>query len=95
MNLLQVALFSCVLMATSSCANAPEEGECEKLLAHLIELENGASKASESAAAEREQRVVASIGDNFIARCNRDLPGEQVRCALKAESKEAVAKCDQ
>lgn len=94
MSLLRAALLASFVLAPAACSNAPASGDCEKLFQHLVEVEHTLSKASETQRAERAKRVQDNIGAKFVARCNQDLPGDQVACALKATTREAIGKCD-
>ncbi len=82
------------LVGTAACSKAPADGDCEKLLLHLVELEVNSGLASES---DREKHKLELVGGSravFVKRCNEELKAKQVRCSLKAKTSEELDACD-
>lgn len=93
MSSIRVAL-SVALLALCGCSNAPAAGDCDKLLTHVVDLELNGAKVEGSVRDEQGTALRTNVGERFVARCNAELPAKQVRCGLKAATREALASCD-
>ncbi len=81
-------------MLGSACSEAPADGECAKLFAHMVDLEAAASGASDTDATKHKAAMNASERDDFVERCERNIKAVQVSCSLKAQTLEEFEACD-
>ena len=88
-------------LATAACAKTPSKGDCDKLLAHLIDLEvtsGGGDKLPEAMKAEVVKQKAAikdyAVGQKFIETCTQKTPKKVVACGLAAKNADELAKCD-
>lgn len=88
----------CVLglavLGFAGCSNAPADGECDKLLTHLVDLELNEAKVTDADRAAKDKVLRDAIGSKFIERCKTELPASQVKCGLTATSTTDFEKCD-
>ncbi len=91
--LLCLALAS-VLALGASCSEAPADGDCAKLFAHLVEMQEAGSKAS--AADKDKHRAAMETGEKakFVARCETEIKAIQVTCSLEAKTMDDLDACD-
>lgn len=85
------------LLATAACADTPSRGQCEQLLAHLIDIEAvaGGLKGSKDEVEKQKASVREyAIGQKFIESCTRDTPKKVVACGLAAKNADDLAACD-
>lgn len=88
------------LAGAPACGNKPSEGDCDKVVRHIIDLEateSGAAAAAASQKAEVEQRKKAVFNSLGTARtyCRDEMSMDQVRCALGAKTMaELSSKCE-
>jgi hypothetical protein len=91
-------LFVAITMASFlvvGCGDKPTDAECEDYLSHMIDLEVTAKNPEMKADHPKQKASVRkSIGAVVMKECQKTLPGEQVRCAIKASSMADVAKCE-
>jgi hypothetical protein len=89
------------LALTAACSDKPSDAECEKLTNHLINLAvkaGGADKATTEMKADHEKQKAGlkkQTEEYALKECKENLPASQVRCALKAQTMEAVAACEE
>lgn len=83
-----------ITLGASACSEVPADGDCEKLLLHLVDLEVNAGPASEADRAKHKTRLSEETRTTFVERCEADLKASQVTCSLKAKSAEEVEACD-
>ena len=83
---------------SAGCTDAPSKKECQQLHDHVIELvmkEQGADRSSpeqNKKLDEQKATVREQTSKTMMDECLKNLPGKQVRCALKAGTMEEVAK---
>jgi hypothetical protein len=82
------------LVGSSACSKAPADGDCERLLVHLVEIEVGAGLASEEDRAKHKLDLADGSRATFVKRCNEELKAVQVTCSLKAKTSEEIEACD-
>ncbi len=85
------------LLAVAACADTPSKGQCELLLAHLIDLEASASgvKGSKDEVEKQKQAIRDyAVGQKFVESCTRDTPKKVVACGLTAKTSDELAACD-
>jgi len=82
------------LVGTAACSKAPADGDCEKLLIHLVEIEVNAGLASEAERAKHKLDLADGSRTSFVKRCNEELKADQVTCSLKAKTSEELEACD-
>jgi len=92
------ALLAALALGGAGCGNSPSKSDCEKLRAHLVDLEAAASGADTASAGSRSEfeaqkkKVTEAIKLDY---CLEDLSVSQVKCGLKARSLEELATaCD-
>ena len=94
----------CVLLMAAACGKGPSEGDCKKLLDHLVDLEfkkAGAAATSDAMKAEiakQKTAVTEAKAAEFIDTCKKKMAKSRVKCALAAtelEGENSVAKCDE
>jgi len=96
-------LLGCVLAVSAACGDEPSKADCEKLLAHLIELQAKAgggdaelsAPAKEALEKQKKQVVEFAAGQKFIETCTEKTPKKVVKCGLGAKSLEDLADCDE
>lgn len=98
--LVRVAIGS--VLATAACKETPSKEQCDKLLAHLIDLEitaGGGDKLPDAMKADLEKQRAAireyAVGQKFIETCTQKTPKKVVACGLEAKNADELAKCDQ
>jgi hypothetical protein len=93
-----------LVIAAAACGKGPSEGDCKKLLAHLVDLEfkkAGAAATSDAMKAEiakQKTAVTEAKSAEFIKTCKDKMAKERVQCALAAtelDGDNGVAKCDE
>ncbi len=92
------------LLFAAACGKGPEEGDCKKLLDHLVDLEfkkAGAAATSDAMKAEiakQKTAVTEAKSAEFLDTCKKKMSKQRVACALAAnelEGDNGVAKCDE
>jgi hypothetical protein len=96
-----------LIAGLAACGDAPSEGDCQKLLAHLVELEvsaggarpptEGDQAAVDTARAElakQKKAIVDGASARFLEACVDKTPKSVVSCSLAAKTLDDVAKCD-
>jgi len=78
----------------SSCTEVPEDGQCEKFLDHVIELEVNAGSATEQDKAAHKKQLKAKMKKDFIKQCNTKIKSSQLVCSLNAKTLQDIEKCD-
>jgi hypothetical protein len=81
-------------LGASACSEVPADGDCEKLLLHLVDVEVNSGTASEADRAKHKTRLTEETREAFVERCNNDLKASQVTCSLKAKTAEEIEACD-
>lgn len=89
-----LALAALALTASSACSPAPADGDCERLLLHLVELEVNSGLAAEKERAQHKLSLALGSRKTFVKRCNTELKSDQVTCALKARTPAEIEACD-
>ncbi len=82
------------VLALTSCSEAPVDGDCAKLFAHLVDMQAAGSKAT---AADKDKHRAAMESDEkvkFVERCELDIKAVQVTCSLKAKTMDDLDACD-
>ena len=89
-------------LATAACQATPSKSDCDKLLAHLIDIEvssGGGDKLPEAMKAEVAKQKQAikdyAVGQKFLETCTQKTPKKVVACGLAAKNADELAKCDQ
>lgn len=78
-----------------ACSEVPEDGQCEKFLDHVIELEVSAGSATpDDKIAHKKALKAKKIEDKFVSQCEAKIKSSQLECALKAKTLEEIEKCD-
>jgi len=90
MAILGVALAALV----SGCSEAPADGDCAKLHAHLVELEVNTGAAADADKAKHKTDLAEATRKTFIERCESNLKAKQVSCSLKSTNAEELEACD-
>lgn len=80
--------------STSACSEAPQAGDCERLLMHLVDVEVNSGSADKDKQAKHKVDLSNGARESFVERCNNDLKASQVTCALKAGSSKELDDCD-
>jgi hypothetical protein len=87
-------------LATVGCGDEPSKGDCEKLLDHMIDVEI-AEAGTDSISDEMKKDIERQkselreyLGKEFVDKCVAELPEAHVACALKARTKDDIAKCE-
>jgi hypothetical protein len=92
------------LVIAAGCGKGPSEGDCKKLLDHLVDLEfkkAGAAATSDAMKAEiakQKTAVTEAKASEFISTCMKKMAKSRVQCALAAtelDGENGVAKCDE
>jgi hypothetical protein len=96
-----------LIAGLAACGDAPSEGDCQKLLEHLVELEvsaggakpptEGDQAATDTARAEltkQKKAIVDGASAKFLEACVDKTPKSVVTCSLAAKTLDDVAKCD-
>lgn len=81
-------------MALGGCSEAPADGQCQKLLTHLIDLEVQAGQGSDEEKAKQAAELQETMAKSFLERCERDIKAKQIKCSLKATTKKEIEACD-
>jgi len=82
------------------CGKGPSEGDCKKLLEHLVDLEfkkAGATATTDQLKAElakQKTAVVENKQSEFMSVCVDKTAKSRVVCALEATDLDAITKCD-
>lgn len=87
-------LAALTLLGASACSKAPAEGDCEKLLHHLVEIEVNNGLADEPNRKKHKVNLTEAVRENFVERCNTELKAKQVTCTLKAKTSKEIEACD-
>jgi Flp pilus assembly protein TadD len=85
------------LLAMAACADTPSKGQCDQLLAHIIDLEataGGVKGAKDDVEKQKASVKEYAIGQKFIEACTRDTPKKVVACGLAAKNMDEIAACD-
>ncbi len=89
-------------LVTAACQSTPSKSDCDKLLAHLIDIEvssGGGDKLPEAMKAEVAKQKQAikdyAVGQKFLETCTQKTPKKVVACGLAAKNADELAKCDQ
>jgi hypothetical protein len=92
------------LLFVAACGKGPSDGDCKKLLDHLVDLEfkkAGAAATSDAMKAEIAKQKTAvsdAKSSEFLDTCKKKMSKARVECALAAtelEGDSGVAKCDE
>ena len=92
------------LLFAAACSKGPSEGDCKKLLDHLVDLEfkkAGAAATSDAMKAEiakQKNAVTEAKSKEFLDTCKQKMSRSRVECALKADQVDGdngVSKCDE
>jgi len=89
-----------LLLFSAGCGDKPSQGDCQKLLDHLIDVEVSSAGTDELTADmqadldKQKQGIREHIKSQFMTQCMDKTPGSFVKCGLKARSLEELAKCD-
>ncbi|MBL4637237.1 MAG: hypothetical protein JKY56_25505 [Kofleriaceae bacterium] len=98
------ALFSslggaCCLCALSvltlACSEVPENGQCEKYLDHIIDLQVNESSASPDDKIAHKKALKEKMKESLIKDCNAKIRSSQLECGLKATTYAEIEKCDE
>lgn len=81
-------------LTASGCSEAPADGDCEKLLVHLVAMEVNAGSATDAKKLEYKSTLADETRESFVERCNTKLKARQVTCSLQATTSEEVEACD-
>ena len=93
-----------VLLFAAACGKGPSDGDCKKLLDHLVDLEfkkAGAAATSDAMKAEiakQKTAVSEAKSTEFMETCKKKMSKSRVKCALAAnelEGENGVGKCDE
>ena len=97
--MLKVSLIAALALAALGCGDKPSDEECEKLLAHVVDIytpvpsgETLTPQAKKDLALQ-QAAVEAEIGKTFLEECKAK-SGDRVRCALKARNQAELGKCE-
>lgn len=93
--LVRVAIGS--LLATAACSDTPSKGQCEQLLAHIVDLEataTGVKGTKDDVEKQKASVKEYAVGQKFIESCTRDTPKKVVACGLAAKNMDEIAACD-
>lgn len=83
------------VFSLGACSETPADGQCEKFLDHVIELEVNAGTASpDDKIAHKKALKAKKVEDKFITQCEAKIKSSQLECALKAKTIEEIDKCD-
>ncbi|MGE0867463.1 MAG: hypothetical protein AB7P03_02795 [Kofleriaceae bacterium] len=87
-------------VALAGCKDAPSQSQCEKLLDHILTIEldqTGASSPDSVKAdlAKQKQSVAKAKSEEFLNVCMNKTSKARVECALAANDRDAIAKCDE
>lgn len=92
---LQFFMVSGIAMGTlGACSQAPEEGQCEDLLNHTIEIVVNDGHASAEHKATYTTELKAKTAEVFLKDCEKKLKASQIACSLKATTLDGIDKCD-
>lgn len=92
---------ACLLFAIVGCR--PSQDECGRLLDHFLDVEGAdategrfreMSDPMKQALAEQKLQFRASLGADFVRKCETQLSREEVACALKATDEAAMDRCE-
>jgi|GEM_PF-705966 len=90
------------VLVTAACKETPSKDQCEKLLAHLIDIETssgGTDKVPDEMKADLEKQKKAireyAVGQKFIETCTHRTPKKVVKCGIEAKNADELARCDQ
>ena len=92
------------LLFAAACGKGPSDGDCKKLLDHLVDLEfkkAGAAATSDAMKAEiakQKTAVTDAKANEFLDTCKKKMSKARVQCALAAnelDGDNGVAKCDE
>jgi hypothetical protein len=96
-----------LLAGLAACGDAPSEGDCKKLLEHLVELEVAAGGArpptegdqaaidgARTELAKQKKAIVEGAASKFLEACIDKTPRSVVSCSLAAKTLDDVARCD-
>jgi hypothetical protein len=97
-----LALLSFGIAGLAGCGDAPSKSDCDKLLAHLIDLEVAASGGKPVAETpdgkqqldKQRKQVAEAASAKFEDACVDKTPKQVVDCALAAKTLDDIAKCD-
>jgi hypothetical protein len=94
-------LLSFVLIAAGAgCGDKPSQGDCEKLLDHIIKVEvdqAGTDQLTPEMTADLEKQkkeLRAHLKKQFMSQCMDKTPGAFVQCGLKARNSDELGACD-
>lgn len=91
---LTFALAVLFALPAAACSKAPEDGQCDKLMDHLVELKLVEAKVSADKAPESRKSLHEAMDAKFKKRCETELRASQVQCALKAKDRAGLDACD-
>jgi hypothetical protein len=89
------------LLVVSACGKGPSDDQCKQLLTHIVDVEfkeAGAAASSDALKAEiakQKTAVSEAKGKEFLDTCKKKMAKARVECALAANDKESMAKCDE
>ena len=87
-------LAALALFGSGACSEAPADGDCEKLLVHIVEFEVNNGLADEVNRKQHKIDLTAATRESFVERCKAELKADQVTCTLKAKTSEEIEACD-
>lgn len=82
------------LLALAACSKAPTAEQCDRLVAHVIELELAEATLEGESKESLAQKLEAEIGESTRAFCNEEVPRAKVECGLAAKTSAEFATCD-
>ena len=91
------ALFGAALTVciAGACSEVPSDGQCEKFLDHVIELEVNAGSASpDEKIAHKKALKKKKVEEKFITQCEAKIKSSQLDCAMKVTTLKDLEKCD-
>jgi hypothetical protein len=89
------------LLVVGACGKGPSDDQCKQLLTHIVDIEfkeAGAAASSEqlkTEIAKQKTAVSEAKSKEFLDTCKKKMAKTRVECALKANDKESMAKCDE
>lgn len=93
--------FACLLIALVGCR--PSQDECGRLLDHFLDVEGAdategrfreMSDAMKEALAQQKRQFRASLGGEFVRKCQQQLSRDEIACALKATDEASMDRCE-
>lgn len=96
------------VLALTACKKTPSKDDCEKLLAHLVDLQASAGGAAKAPAAlgaagkdmkaevDAQKKAIRdyAVDQKFMETCTQSTPKKVVECGLAAKDEKQLADCD-